>query len=108
MHTDFSTMAPTLRWVREKCDWDGPLGAYPDHGEFKAPEWIFKELNVQNAMEYVDGWIKDYNVQLVGGCCGLGPEYIMALSTHIRRHNTAVRKQRRIASPEIVEETSTE
>ena len=32
MHTNFSTMDPALKFVREECGWTGPLGAYADHG----------------------------------------------------------------------------
>lgn len=93
MHTNFSAMAPTLKFLREDCGWTGALGAYPDHGVFAAPEWVFYELDNQEAIEYIEGWVKTYNVQLVGGCCGLGPEYINAVSAFTRRHNAAVREQ---------------
>jgi len=91
MYTDFSTMANTLQFVREVCGWKGPLGAYPCHGRFEAPNWKFAELNTEEALEHVDSWIRDYNVQMVGGDCGLGPEYIAALSGHVRRHNAKLR-----------------
>jgi len=95
MHTDFSTMGPALKFIRETCGWQGPLGAYPDHGRFAAPEWIFEELNTEEALDYVKSWVRNYDVQLIGGCCGLGPEYITALSAYTRRHNTEVRQKRK-------------
>jgi len=91
MYTDFSTMASTLKFVREICGWKGPLGAYPCHGRFEAPNWKFAELDTEEALEHVDSWIRDYDVQMVGGDCGLGPEYIAALSAHVRRHNASLR-----------------
>ena len=91
MHTNFSTMSSTLRFVREECGWDGPLGAYPDHGVFQAPDWVFAELDNKEAVEHVEHWVKEYGVQLVGGCCGLGPEYITAVAAFSRRHNALVR-----------------
>jgi len=94
MHTNFNTMGPALKFIREECGWQGPLGAYPDHGRFAAPEWIFQELDTKEAIDYVESWIKNYDVQLVGGCCGLGPDYITALSAFSRRHNTEVRNKR--------------
>jgi len=99
MHTNFSTMADTLRFVREDCGWTGPLGAYPDHGVFEAPNWVFYEIDNGKAVEYVQEWIDNFGVQLVGGCCGLGPEYITALSAQIRRHNAAVRQKRATVLP---------
>jgi len=91
MHTDFGTMGPALKFIREDCGWQGPLGCYPDHGRFAAPDWIFQELNIEEAMECVESWIRDYDVKLIGGCCGLGPEFITALSAFTRRYNTEVR-----------------
>jgi len=93
MHTNFTCMPHVLRFVREDCGWKGPLGAYPDHGVFKAPEWVFAELDTVEAMQLVHEWISDYNIQLVGGCCGLGPEYITSLSAAMRAHNAAVRRK---------------
>ena len=49
--------------MREDCGWTGALGAYPDHGVFAAPEWVFYELDNQEAIEYIEGWVKTYNVQ---------------------------------------------
>ena len=42
---------------------------------------------------YVEEWVNDYDVQLVGGCCGLTPEYINAVATFIRHHNRDVRTE---------------
>jgi len=91
MHTNFSAMVGALQFIREDCGWTGPLGAYPDHGEYKAPEWVFAELDNHEAVAQVEDWVKRFNVQLVGGCCGLGPEYITALSTWARHHNSHIR-----------------
>jgi len=92
MHTNFSTMSPTLSFVRNECGWSGALGAYPDHGVFEAPDWIFAELDNKDAVDHVESWVKEYGVQLVGGCCGLGPEYITAVSAFTRRHNALLRE----------------
>ena len=91
MHTNFSTMSATLKFVRDECGWEGPLGAYPDHGVFQAPDWVFAELDNKEAVEHVEHWVKEYGVQLVGGCCGLGPEFITAVAAFSRRHNALVR-----------------
>jgi len=91
MHTNFNTCGPVLKFLREDCEWNGALGCYPDHGEFKAPEWKFEELDNTAALKYVESWIADYNVQLIGGCCGLTPSFIMAVSAFTRHHNATVR-----------------
>jgi S-methylmethionine-dependent homocysteine/selenocysteine methylase len=93
MHTNFSTMAAALKFVREDCGWHGPLGAYPDHGRFEAPDWIFEEIDNADSMKHVEKWIKEFDVQLLGGCCGLGPEYITALSAFTRSYNAQVRQK---------------
>jgi len=33
----------------------------------------------------IEGWIKQYGVQIVGGCCGTGPEHIRALRDLLTR-----------------------
>jgi len=93
MHTNFSTTGSVLKFIREDCGWEGPVGAYPDHGEFKAPEWVFKELDNADAVKHVEEWITKYNVQLVGGCCGLGPDYIRSISAFMRKHNAQMREK---------------
>ena len=42
----------------------------------------------------MEGWVNDYGVQFIGGCCGLGPEYITAVSAFLRKHNAVMRDQR--------------
>ena len=78
MHTNFTAMGPTLEAVRS-FGWNGILGAYPDHGHFKMPHWEFEEVDMEEAMKLVHGWVNRYDVRLVGGCCGLGPDFIEAL-----------------------------
>merc|ERR1712032_361217 len=59
MHTNFDAMAPTLKFVRDECGWEGALGAYPEHGIFEAPEWIFYELDNKDAMVHIEEWVKN-------------------------------------------------
>jgi len=33
--------------------------------------------------DFIQAWIKDYGVQLVGGCCGITPEHIAYISKQI-------------------------
>jgi len=77
MHTNFSAMGPTLAIVRDV--WPGPLGAYPDHGQFCMPLWMFKPIEFPDAQRQVKTWIDDYGVSLVGGCCGLKDDFIRAV-----------------------------
>ena len=78
MHTNFSAVGPTLAELRKV--WQGPVGVYPDHGHFTMPKWEFKEIDDESATRYVNEWVTKYGVGLVGGCCGLGPDFIELVS----------------------------
>ena len=59
----------------------GPLIAYPDSGYFRMPHWRFEDVIEPEALvEFARTWVED-GVQILGGCCGLSPEHIMALHT---------------------------
>lgn len=78
MHTRVEDTAPALQVLRRH--WSGPLLAYAETGILMLPEWRYQEVStpVEYARE-IDGWIRAYGVQIVGGCCGTGPEHIRAL-----------------------------
>jgi len=78
MHTRVEDTAPALAVLRRH--WSGPLLAYAETGKLVLPDWRYEEVSTpaQYAAE-IDGWIRDYGVQIVGGCCGTGPEHIRAL-----------------------------
>jgi len=78
MHTRVEDTAPALQVLRRH--WSGPLLAYAETGKLILPEWRYHE--VSTPVEYarnIDGWIRAYGVQIVGGGCGTGPEHIRAL-----------------------------
>jgi S-methylmethionine-dependent homocysteine/selenocysteine methylase len=77
MHTDVDDATPALQVLRQR--WDGPLGAYAHSGGFFMPDWQFDDVispadYLSRAQESVQ-----MGVQVVGGCCGTGPEHIRAL-----------------------------
>jgi len=78
MHTRVEDTAPALAVLRRH--WSGPLLAYAETGKLILPDWRYEEVSSpeQYATE-IDGWIRDFGVQIVGGCCGTGPEHIRAL-----------------------------
>jgi S-methylmethionine-dependent homocysteine/selenocysteine methylase len=78
MHTRVEDTAAALRVLREH--WPGYLMAYAETGRLVLPDWRYEEVSSpeQYAAE-IDSWIRDYGVQIVGGCCGTGPEHIRAL-----------------------------
>ena len=78
MHTPVSDVGAALEVVRSH--WKGPVGIYPESGEFMMPNWNFVDVIdpptlAQNAVL----WAND-GVRLIGGCCGLGPDHIEAVS----------------------------
>lgn len=78
MHTNFTAMLPALRVVRNV--WPGVLGAYPDHGQFKMPKWVFEEVDAEQSKAYFEAWVSECRVSLIGGCCGLGPDFIQSVA----------------------------
>jgi homocysteine S-methyltransferase len=78
MHTRVEDTAPALAVLRRH--WSGPLLAYAETGKLILPDWRYEEVSSpeQYAAE-IDSWIRDFGVQIVGGCCGTGPEHIRAL-----------------------------
>jgi methionine synthase I (cobalamin-dependent) len=83
MHTNFSAMLPTLKLIRS-FGYSGYLGAYPDHGHFTSPHWVFEDVKIDVALNYISRWIEECSISLIGGCCGLGPDYITAVADSIK------------------------
>lgn len=59
------------------------------------PNWSLKESNTPQATridmdakryseEFVSSWVKDYGAMIVGGCCGITPEYIAAINARLQ------------------------
>lgn len=60
------------------------LMAYPDSGYIEMPNWQFVDIMAPDRFaKFSEPWIAS-GVQIVGGCCGLGPEHIAAIS-HLKR-----------------------
>ena len=78
MHTSPNDTDEALPIVRRH--WSGPIGAYPESGYFKMPDWQFVDIiSPADLVEKARDWRK-LDVTLIGGCCGIGPEHIKALS----------------------------
>ena len=83
MHTLPNHVGPALRIAREI--WPGPLGAYPESGFFKMPDWQFVDIIEPSALvAEARDWQKA-GATIFGGCCGTNPQHIKALSTAFRR-----------------------
>ena len=60
--------------------YDGPIMAYPDSGGWVSPNWDFDKIIKPDALQSAaKGW-SEQGVQIIGGCCGLSPEHIKAIS----------------------------
>lgn len=78
MHTRVGDIAPALEVLGKH--WAGPKLAYAETGRLIPPDWIFEEIcSPEQYASEIEGWIKNHRVQIVGGCCGTGPEHIRAL-----------------------------
>jgi homocysteine S-methyltransferase len=78
MHTSPNDTDEALDVVR--AHWSGPLGAYPESGYFRMPDWQFESVIAPDELvARARGW-KSKGVTMLGGCCGIGPEHIRKLS----------------------------
>jgi S-methylmethionine-dependent homocysteine/selenocysteine methylase len=77
MHTNVDDVAQALALVGES--WDGPVGAYPHHGIWERPNWRFLDLPTERFVKLAEEW-RASGVGMIGGCCGIGPAHIEALS----------------------------
>ena len=78
MHSSVNDTEEALPLLQER--WDGPIAVYPEAGYFEMPSWQFVDIiEPDDLAARARAWI-DNGVQIVGGCCGLGPEHIEALA----------------------------
>ena len=85
MHSQVRDTGPALEILCKH--WNGPKLAYAETGELEKPDWNFKEICAPK--EYVAeiaDWVNNYGVQIVGGCCGTGPEHIRMLKESLPKH----------------------
>ncbi|MCH7882247.1 MAG: homocysteine S-methyltransferase family protein [Proteobacteria bacterium] len=82
MHTRVGDIEPALAVLGKH--WSGPKLAYAETGKSIPPEWSFEEIcSPEDYAGEIDGWVKNHGVQIVGGCCGTGPEHIRAIKEHL-------------------------
>jgi S-methylmethionine-dependent homocysteine/selenocysteine methylase len=77
MHSEVRDTGPALE-VAKRC-WRGPLAAYPESGYFTMPNWQFVDVIApDDFVAHAVDWLRQ-GVQVLGGCCGTGPEHIRLL-----------------------------
>jgi homocysteine S-methyltransferase len=77
MHTEVPDVMAGIHMVREH--WSGPLAVYPESGYFTMPHWQFVDIIApDDLVTEARNW-RDEGIQIIGGCCGIGPQHIEAL-----------------------------
>ena len=77
-------MAPHLEWLAE--NWPGFLSVQPNAG---LPELVDGQtrypLQPQELAGWLDRFLSEDGINIIGGCCGTTPEHIAALDAMLRR-----------------------
>jgi methionine synthase I (cobalamin-dependent) len=87
MHTELPAVVPTLDLVARH--YGGPRGAYPHHGRWERPHWVFEDIAPEAFADEAERWL-DQGAQLAGGCCGTRPEHVRAIRERVDRRGAAV------------------
>ena len=81
MHSNLRTAGPAVDIMRQAHD--GTVGAYANAGRWEPPNWTF--VDQVSPAEYADeamSWV-GMGAQIVGGCCGIGPDHIRAIRDRV-------------------------
>ena len=82
MHSTVDATLPALHVMQSH--YDGLRGAYPNAGYWTRPEWAFvDQISPEDYLDRAQKWL-DTGARIVGGCCGIGPDHIAALSKGLR------------------------
>ena len=84
MHTLVEHAPPAVQLVKDA--WDGPAFAYPHAGHFIMPNWIFEDAITPVAFAQAARDLAAMGLDAVGGCCGITPAHIRALSEDFREN----------------------
>jgi S-methylmethionine-dependent homocysteine/selenocysteine methylase len=91
MHCDIDTTNRALAVVL--AGWTGPIACYPENGDWVNPDWTFGDLTPEAFAKAAETWI-DRGAQIVGGCCGIGPDHIRYLAERVRGRRVGPRALR--------------
>ena len=91
MHVTLDVVHDALAIVRGHFP-DSPVGVYAEVGEYHAPNWVFDdEVTPERYLREARAWA-DAGVQLIGGCCGTGPDHVRGLAGGLPKHVPARRE----------------
>jgi S-methylmethionine-dependent homocysteine/selenocysteine methylase len=85
MHSDPEVIPDAIEIIRRR--FTGPIGAYAETGSWTPPNWVFDGLTPGQYLQHAHAWAR-CGAQLIGGCCGTGPEHIQALASYLPRYRT--------------------
>ena len=78
MHSPVNDIPEAVEILRRY--WSVRVGVYPESGYFTMPDWHFVDIiEPADLLDHAGAWVTS-GVRAVGGCCGLGPEHVAALS----------------------------
>ena len=81
MHSEFDVTDAALETLRTQ--WKGPVAIYPNSGTHRQSMWRFDTVCSPEAfVSAAERWL-GLGVNIVGGCCGVGPAHIKALAKHL-------------------------
>ena len=81
MHSEIELTPDALQLIRKA--WEGPVYAYPHHGVFEIPNWRYDNtLSPDEFASAAMDWVRG-GAAAVGGCCGIRPAHIAALSNEM-------------------------
>ncbi len=81
MHTEATEVLPALAILQQR--WSGPVGVYAHSGRFVMPHWQFNDvISPEDYLTEARRWV-EAGAQLIGGCCGIGPDHIRLLKQEL-------------------------
>ena len=89
MHTPVDDTGPGLDVVKER--WPGAFGAYAHFPGHNGPTPLANALDPRQYLEYAKRW-SGQGAQIIGGCCGTGPEHIRAIGEWLSGSSPGVRQ----------------
>ena len=78
MHVRFGVVSDALAIVRQFFP-ATTVGVYAEVGDWAPPTWTFVDFSPEQYLKEAELWAKA-GVQIIGSCCGTGPEHTRALA----------------------------
>ena len=77
-HSDIKVTGEAVKILKKVHK--GPIGAYPNNGYFEKPNWkLVDDISPSSYLQEAKSWVSN-GAQIIGGCCGVGPDKIKAIS----------------------------